>query len=205
MLMFIKIIVNQTSKITIFAALNLREEPDLNKALKRIVIIGPESTGKSTLTTGLAGYFDTAFVPEYARLYLEQLDRPYTASDLEAIARGQISLEDTTAAACHRDLLFCDTDLQVVKVWSEDKYNHCPAWILQEITTRHYDLYLLTDIDMPWQDDPLREHPEPQMRAYFFHIYRDIVQQSGIPFVLVTGNEQQRLARAVAAIQQLLG
>ncbi|PSK93863.1 AAA family ATPase [Taibaiella chishuiensis] len=182
----------------------MQEEFDLDNALKRIVIIGPESTGKSTLTTGLAGYFHTAHVPEYARLYLEQLDRPYTAPDLEAIARGQIALEDKTAAAAGGDLLFCDTDLQVVKVWSEDKYNHCPAWILEAIAMRPYDLYLLTDIDMPWQDDPLREHPEPQMRAYFFHIYKDIVQQSGIPFVLVTGNEQQRLECAVAAIQQVL-
>lgn len=194
---------NLISKITIFAALNIQEDIDLDKAIKRIVIIGPESTGKSTLTSGLARYFDTVFVPEYARGYLEQLSRPYNESDLLLIAKGQVALEEEKALAARNGLLFCDTDLQVMKVWMEDKYNRCDNWVLEQIACRKYDLYLLTDIDMEWQDDPLREHPEPEMRAYFFHIYKDIVQHSCIPFVRVSGNEEARLQTAVTAIKQL--
>ena len=195
---------NLISKLTIFAALNIQEDIDLEHSIKRIVIIGPESTGKSTLTSGLARYFDTVFTPEYAREYLEQLGRPYLETDLLVMARRQAALEEERASRARNGLLFCDTDLQVIKVWSEDKYGQCDAWVLEQIATRKYDLYLLTDIDMLWQDDPLREHPEPEMRAYFFHIYNDIVQHSGIPFVRVSGNEEERLKAAIAAVNQLL-
>ena len=194
---------NLISKITIFAALNIQEDIDLDKAIKRIVIIGPESTGKSTLTSGLARYFDTVFAEEYARGYLELLSRPYNESDLLLIAERQVALEDERASKARNGLLFCDTDLQVMKVWMEDKYGRCATWVLEQIACRKYDLYLLTDIDMAWQDDPLREHPEPEMRAYFFHIYNDIVQHSGIPFVRVSGNEEDRLQTAITAIKQL--
>ncbi len=159
---------NLISKITIFAPLNIQEEIDLEHSIKRIVIIGPESTGKSTLTSGLACYFDTVFVQEYAREYLEELSRPYLEEDLLIMARRQVALEEERAMQARNGLLFCDTDLQVIKVWSEDKYGRCDPWILGQIAVRKYDLYLLTDIDMLWQDDPLREHPEPEMRAYFF-------------------------------------
>lgn len=171
--------------------------------LKRIVIIGPESTGKSTLTQSLAAYFHTSYVPEYARDYLEQLDRPYNENDLLLIARGQVVLEEEKAKLAKGNLIFCDTDLYVIKVWSEDKYSRCHPWILEQIAVRKYDLYLLTDIDMPWQDDPLREHPEPEMRQYFFKIYSDIVQHSGVPFTVVTGTAVQRLEMAVNAIRLL--
>lgn len=164
------------------------------------MIIRPESTGKSTLTQALAAHFNTNYVPEYARDYLEQLHRPYNETDLLLIARGQIALEDEKAATAKGGMIFCDTDLYVIKVWSEDKYNQCHPWVLEQIAIRKYDLYLLTDIDMPWQDDPLREHPEPEMRQYFFNIYSDIVQHSGVPFTKVTGNEEQRLEMAVNAI-----
>lgn len=196
---------NLISKITIFAALNMQDNIDLKNAPKRIVIIGPESTGKSTLTTALALHFGTADVPEYARYYLEQLNRPYNEADMLAMAKGQLALEEERAQQAANGLLFCDTDLQVLKVWSEDKYGRCADWILQQIALRHYDLYLLTDIDMPWQEDPLREHPEPEMRYYFFSIYKDIVQHSGIPFVMVSGNEEQRLDQAVAVVAAMFG
>lgn len=202
--MLIKIIVNLIGKITIFAALNIQEGIDLEHPIKRVVIIGPESTGKSTLASGLARHFDTVFTPEYAREYLEQLSRPYDEADLLVMARRQVALEEERAKQARHGLLFCDTDLQVIKVWSEDKYGQCATWILEQIASRKYDLYLLTDIDMLWQDDPLREHPEPEMRAYFFHIYNDIVQHSGIPFVRVSGNETERLQTAITAIDRML-
>lgn len=172
--------------------------------MKRIVIIGPESTGKSTLTQQLAAYFDTTGIDEYARAYLRDIDRPYVQADLSEIGKGQIRLEDAAAAIADKPWLFCDTDLNVLKVWSESKYGTCDEWILQQIAERRCDFYILTDIDMPWEDDPLREHPEPEMRQHFFDVYKDIVVQSGIPFLIVEGNEQQRLQKAVETITALV-
>ncbi len=170
---------------------------------KRIVIIGPESTGKSTLAKQLAQHLSASSVPEYARAYLENLNRPYVQQDLLTIALGQIETEDTTALLNPDKWLFCDTDLQVIKVWSESKYGTCDEKILQLIAERNYDFYILTDIDMPWQDDPLREHPEPEAREHFFNIYKDIVLHSGLPFVWVKGNELERLEMAVEALGTL--
>ena len=125
--------------------------------IKKIVVIGPESTGKSTLSEALATALHTVWVPEYAREYLEHLNRPYSETDLQAIARGQLLKEGEVAPLVNK-VLICDTDLYVIKVWSEHKYGRCHASILEEIARRKYDLYLLTGIDMPWSPDPLREH-----------------------------------------------
>ena len=177
----------------------------MHTSIKRIVIIGPESTGKSTLTRQLAHRFHTVAIEEYARPYLENIDRPYNEADLLHIAKGQLLQEDNAARSLNQPLLFCDTDLQVIKVWSESKYGSCDEWILQQIAIRHYDFYILTDIDMPWADDPLREHPEPEMRLHFFNVYKDIVVNSGIPFMIVKGNEKERLEAAVEVVMGLMG
>lgn len=171
--------------------------------MKRIVIIGPESTGKSTLTQQLAVHFNAIAIDEFARAYLSEIGRPYVQEDLLEIGKGQIALEDAAASSGNNKWLFFDTDLYVLKVWSESKYGTCDEWILQQIAERQYDFYILTDIDMPWQDDPLREHPEPEMRQHFFNIYKDIVIHSGLPFIIVRGNEQERLEKAVEAITVL--
>lgn len=170
----------------------------------RVVIIGPESTGKSTLTRQLAAHFDTAYADEYAREYLEQRGGIYSREDLTAIAIGQIREEEKAIDLAANGLVFLDTDLYVVKVWSESKYGTCDEVILKQIAERRYDLYILTDIDMPWEEDPLREHPEPEMRDYFFSIYKDIVQESRVPFVVVKGNEAARLLTAIHAVQSVL-
>lgn len=162
-------------------------------SIRKIVVIGPESTGKSSLSEALAGELKTAWVPEYAREYLEKLGRPYVQDDLLAIARGQVRTEDKLAGEANK-LLVCDTDLNVIKVWSEHKYQSCHRYVLQEIARRKYDMYLLTNIDVPWTDDPLREHPAPAERAYFYNVYRDIVQNSGVPWLDVRGSFSERLS-----------
>jgi NadR type nicotinamide-nucleotide adenylyltransferase len=172
-------------------------------SIRKVVVIGPESTGKSTLSKDLATALQTIWVPEYAREYLEHLGRPYTETDLLEIAKGQVQNEDQLAAQVN-ELLICDTDLHVVKVWSQHKYGRCHKWILEEIARRDYDLYLLTYIDVIWEDDPLREHPEEGQRHYFYNIYKDIVQQSGLPWADIRGNNEQRLQTAMAAIKQYL-
>ena len=167
--------------------------------VKKIVVIGPESTGKSTLSEALAKELNTVWAREAAREYLEQLGKPYAEEDLQAIAILQV-LEEEEALQTANKYAICDTDLQVIKVWSEAKYGRCNRWILEQIAERTCDLYLLTDIDMPWQDDPLREHPAPEERQYFFNIYKDIVQESGVPWVVVSGTHEERLKTALQAI-----
>lgn len=168
--------------------------------VKKIVVIGPESTGKSTLSAAMARELDTLWVPEYARAYLEQLGRPYTYEDLLAIAKGQIDTEDQLSAKANKHII-CDTDLQVIKVWSNAKYNRCHRWVLEQIASRKYDLYLLTNIDTIWEDDPLREHPAPEERAYFYNLYSDIVQNSGLPWVNISGSHEERLKKALDAVK----
>jgi NadR type nicotinamide-nucleotide adenylyltransferase len=171
--------------------------------MKKVVVLGPESTGKSTLSEKLAAHFNTVWTPEYAREYLDELGRPYEQGDLLEIARGQLRLEDEKARQASR-LLICDTDLYVLKVWSEHKYGHADPRILEQIAARPYDLYLLTYIDIPWQEDPQREYPDPQMREYFYRIYRDIVVNAGVPWADIRGSFEEREKAAIAAVDKLI-
>ncbi|RYE24234.1 MAG: ATPase [Sphingobacteriales bacterium] len=167
-----------------------------------MVVIGPESTGKSTLSEALAKELNTVWVPEYARGYLEQIGRLYVQNDLVEIAKGQLKSEDDLLAKAN-DYLICDTDLYVLKVWSEAKYGHCDKQILEEIAQRKYDLYLLTYIDIEWQDDPLREHPEAHERSYFYRQYLEIAQNSGVPWANIRGKEDERLQASLTAIKAI--
>lgn len=166
------------------------------------MITGPESTGKSTLSQALAEQLDTVWVAEYAREYIGKLDRPYQEEDLLKIAKGQIAAEEAQLLHARNGLLICDTDLYVIKVWSEHRYNNCHAYILEEIATRKYDHYLLCSIDLPWEYDPQREYPELAEREYFFNIYQDIVQQSGVPWTLISGNPEERLHKSIETIKK---
>lgn len=174
-------------------------------ALKKIVIIGPESTGKSTLCEGLARHYHTDWVPEYAREYLTTHGMSYTYEDLPIIARGQLTQENSRAAAlAGSDLLFIDTDLYVMKVWSEFVFGRCESWILEEIASRRYDGYLLCRTDLPWATDVLREYPDLATREKLFHIYRDILVNQAVPWVEIGGLADQRLQRGIEAVDKLL-
>lgn len=164
------------------------------------MVIGPESTGKSTLSKALAENLNTVWVQEYAREYLENKGRAYQEKDLLEMAKGQIHSEDHLIAQANKYLI-CDTDLYVYKVWSEHAYHQCHSWILEQIAIRHYDLYLLTDIDIPWVEDPLREHSNPYWRSYFYNQYKDIVSSSGVPWGNVNGTEDERLSTALKLIR----
>jgi NadR type nicotinamide-nucleotide adenylyltransferase len=171
--------------------------------LKKIVVIGPESTGKSTLCEGLAAHYHTGWVREYAREYLEEHGMDYSYETLTKVARGQLALEDVGAA--HGDgLLFIDTDLYVIKVWSEYVFGRCEVWILDEIVRRKYDAYLLCNTDLPWTNDPLREYPDPGIRERLFHIYKDLLVNQTVPWAVVSGSAGERLERAIDAVGRLL-
>jgi NadR type nicotinamide-nucleotide adenylyltransferase len=167
---------------------------------KRVAIIGPECTGKSELSKFLAQHFQTEWVPEYARAYIDNLRRPYNQSDLIVIAHGQVRLEDEYARDANT-FLFCDTNLYVIKVWSMFKYGNCEKEILDQITDRKYDLYLLTYVDLPWEADPLREHPTKREELY--NIYLNEMKNQSVPFVEIKGEREQRQATAIQAIEKL--
>jgi NadR type nicotinamide-nucleotide adenylyltransferase len=169
--------------------------------IKKVVILGPECTGKSELSEYLAKEFDTVWVEEYARTYIESLDRAYTAEDLPIIARGQLSLEDALTRKAKR-VLICDTDLYVIKVWSNFKYGYCDPQILESIASRKYDLYLLSYIDIPWQFDPLREHPDE--RDVLFELYHQEMQNQSVPFKIIKGSREERRRVAKDAVKNLL-
>ena len=168
---------------------------------KKVAIIGPECTGKSELSHHLADHFTTEWVPEYARAYLDKLRRPYTQDDLIKIAHGQLRLEDEYTIDAN-NFLICDTNLYVIKIWSMFKYGNCPEEILKTIASRKYDLYLLTYVDSPWQDDPLREHPTKREELY--QIYLNEMKNQPVPFVEIKGDREQRKATAVSAIEKML-
>jgi NadR type nicotinamide-nucleotide adenylyltransferase len=175
--------------------------PSLHKSLKKVCVIGPECTGKSDLSKFLSEYYKTSCVEEYARAYISRLNRPYEQSDLLKIAHGQLRMEDEWVNDTNR-VMICDTNLIVVKVWSEFKYGNCEEEILNLIENRVYDLYLLTYIDVPWEDDPQREHPDK--REHFWQIYKNEVDKTKVPFVEIGGSREERRKRAIAAIDQLL-
>lgn len=168
--------------------------------VKKIVVLGGESTGKSTLCEALALHYKTVWVREYAREYLEKTKGHYGYDDLLAIAKGQTELEEKLLPLANQ-LIFYDTDLHVLKVWSEHKYQQCHAFIHQQILSRKYDAYLLTAPDFPWQHDILREHPEPEMRKYFFELYKSMIEKNKTPYCIVTGNEKQRFDTATDFIE----
>jgi NadR type nicotinamide-nucleotide adenylyltransferase len=169
--------------------------------LIKAAITGPESTGKSTLASTLAQYYKTVWVPEYAREYLNKLKRPYTFEDVEKIAAKQIELEDKLASTAG-NLLFCDTELIVIKIWMEFKYLSVPDWINREIGKRKYDVVLLCDIDIPWMPDPLRENPD--LRSYFFNWFKREIEANDQKYFIISGNETQRKKQAVEVIDKII-
>lgn len=170
-------------------------------SVKKVAVIGPECTGKSDLSAFLATHFKTEWVPEYARGYIDNLVRPYVQSDLLTIAHGQLRIEDEFARSSNK-VLICDTNLYVIKVWSEFKFGNCDPEILNHIATRKYDLYLLTYVDIPWESDPLREHPHKRQELY--DIYLREMQNQQVPFLEIKGEKDTRRAAAVKAVERIL-
>lgn len=193
--------------------------------LKKIVVIGPESTGKSTLCEQLAQHYTTLWCPEYAREYLSAHGTKYSYDDLLTIAIGQVELEEKFESAVgsqqsavgsresgvksrkgenDSELLFIDTDMYVMKVWCEFVFGKCHQFILEQIATRKYDLYLLCSIDLEWKYDVLREHPNVETRKKLYDIYKTILQDQPTPWTEIDGNNEQRIQKAIRVVDSLL-
>lgn len=181
--------------------------------IQKIVITGPESTGKSTLCRQLANHYNTLWVSEFAREFLMKTGNKYSYEDLLTIARGQLSLEDEyLQSLIHKtgkkkseqgelpSILFVDTDMYVMKVWCEFVFGKCHPWILEQIAKREYDYYLLCNVDLPWIQDELREYPMLETRQELFKIYKDLLVNQLTPWSLISGNDKERLNNAVSVI-----
>lgn len=171
----------------------------------RVSLTGPESTGKSTLAAQLAAHYGTTFAPEFAREYLADSGPHYSAKDLEEIARGQLAAEATAVAQAEahgHGLVFFDSDLLVIKIWFEHSFGSCPEWIMQAIACQHYDLVLLMGVDLPWQPDPLREHPH--LRQHFYDLYQRVLREQISNFAEVAGDYRRRFAQACFLVDELL-
>jgi nicotinamide riboside kinase len=170
----------------------------------KIAIFGPESTGKTTLATQLAEYYNTAWVPEFARDYLqEKLDRGHgicDANDMLPIAYGQTKLENDSILKAKK-YLFCDTNLLVTKVFSELYYNFCDPSLDKAARAHQYDLFFLTDIDVPWEKDELRDSPNG--RETIFGVFKQSLIDNNKPFITISGDKETRLEKAVAIIEDL--
>lgn len=169
--------------------------------VKRVVVYGPESTGKSTLTRNLARHYDTVFVSEYARGYLDHKGAVCEPRDIIPIARGHLAAEEALARQANR-VLFIDTDSVTTALYSDWYYGRVPDEVAELAARRRHDLHLLLDVDVPWVADPQRDQPHrrEELRDRF---HRELVER-GWPFVWVRGSWDERWATATAAVDALL-
>jgi NadR type nicotinamide-nucleotide adenylyltransferase len=170
--------------------------------VKRIALLGAESTGKTTLARSLALRFQTLWVPEYARDYVNLNPGPVSQESIEYIAKEQLTQENRAAVRANQ-FLFCDTEFIVAKVWCIDVHSSCPVWIESQIHEHKYDLYLLTSNDLPWVADPARVNA--QRRDYFFNWYKRELTEYNLPFEIIYGRYEQRLLNAIRALEKHFG
>ncbi|CAL2089262.1 HTH-type transcriptional regulator, transcriptional repressor of NAD biosynthesis genes [Tenacibaculum sp. 190524A05c] len=174
--------------------------------LVKVVLFGPESTGKTTLSRQLARHYNTVWAPEYAREYLQDKwnneRKTCEESDLIPIAIGQMDLENSLAKKADK-LLICDTDLLETKVYSEEYYGGFVDPLLDEFAIKNtYDIYFLTYIDTPWEEDDLRDRPE--QREEMFNAFKNALEKYNRPYVLLKGDKETRLKKATQIIDDLI-
>ncbi|OLF39594.1 MULTISPECIES: AAA family ATPase [unclassified Psychrobacter] len=190
------------------------------KSVIKIAILGAESTGKTTLCRDLATHFGSPWVPEYMRIYLQEKwdneQMTCTWDDLLPIAQGQIKLENTLAQQAAQDCLsrldtetvtdtqkylFCDTSLFELMVYSNWYYGDCPDALTQAALAHHYDLILLTKVDIPWVADDLRDapHEREEISTYF----ESQLNQYNKSFRRIGGDRDERVRRVVSYLKHL--
>ena len=173
----------------------------MNTHIPKIAVVGPESTGKSTLSAYLAKHYHTVWVPEFAREYCEKLTEPCTWQDEINMFYGQLALEQELLPQVNK-LLICDTTFITVKIWSEYTFGRAPQEVLDELPKHPYDLYLLLDIDLPWEEDPLRDFPD--MREHFMEVWHKELKALNANYVVIKGEGDERYDNAVKAIDSFI-
>ena len=171
--------------------------PVRERFAKTICLHGPESTGKSTLAPALAAHFDTLWLPEYGRTYCETFGLALTMADLLAIGRTHAAMTRAAKRQCNRRLIL-DTDPLMTAAWADMLFERSDTWFDRFSETA--DLYLLLDIDMPWVDDGTRFFGDEGRRRRFFECSKQQLEKRGLPYVLIGGPAEERLARSIEAI-----
>lgn len=177
-------------------------EKGAKKEIKRIVLIGAESTGKTELSEFLSGKYNTVSVPEYAREYIENLKRPYIYDDVEHIADKQIELENEYYQKADK-ILFYDTYLIITKIWFKLVFNKVPDWVDKKIKNSNIDLFLLCNNDIPWIPDPVRENGGA-MREQLFEIYKEELNKLEFNYKIVKGKGDDRFNNALKHVNEFL-
>lgn len=172
------------------------------KQLIKIAVVGPESTGKSTIAEQLARQLGTVCVPEYAREYCRHLNREYTLQDEMNMFYGQVALERSLVPLAQNNVLVCDTMFLTIKIWCDHLFGRTPGEVLASLQTDRYDLYLLMDIDLPWEDDPLRDFPK--LREHFMGVWHQELKAIDANYVVVSGLGEQRYENAWEAVRKFL-
>ena len=169
--------------------------------IARVVITGPESTGKTALAQALAEKWGSLWIPEYARQYVENLDRPYNYEDVVTIAEHQIAEEAGFGSTIHDGILFFDTWLIITKVWLDLVFGRCPEWITEHIRSSKIDLCLVCDTDLPWVEDAVRENGG-EKRDQLLQVYCDEIRSFGFQYEIITGFGQVRTENAMKALSK---
>ena len=174
------------------------------RKINKIVIIGPESTGKSSMCEMLAKHYHTIWVKEYAREYLLKNGTNYKYENLFEIAQGQRELEKQALEklTSNQNIFFVDTDMYVIKVWSEFVFNKCDNRILNQIVKSDADLYLLLNTDLPWVKDELREYPDNKTREKLFHFYKEEMTEQKKPWHIISGQGNERFVNALKVVEK---
>ncbi|MEA3445583.1 MAG: ATP-binding protein [Bacteroidota bacterium] len=166
--------------------------------IRKIVITGAESTGKTELAKGLAEHYNSVWVPEFARQYIETLNRPYNYHDVELIAKKQILSEEKIKEKAH-DIIFYDTWLIITKIWFSEVYKKVPSWLNQHIEKSNIDLFLVCENDIAWIPDPVRENRDK--RGFLQSLYIEEIEKLKRPWELIKGNGKLRFDNAIRAIK----
>lgn len=164
----------------------------------KISLVGPESSGKTTLAGALAEALGCLWVPEHARDHLAATGGAYGPDDLLRIARGQVLAEER-ALADGPPFLVCDTDLVTIVVWSQEKYGRCDPWIMEQARARVYTHRFLLTPDMPWVPDPLRENPHDRDRLFTVHCR--VLEELGLSYTILQGALDVRLQEALRLVR----
>lgn len=168
----------------------------------KIVLTGPESTGKSKLCCFLANNYQTICSPEYAREYIEALNRDYTFEDVEIIAKKQIELEELMLQRANK-ILFVDTSLIITKVWFDVVFNRTPKWLHQKIDNNLADFFLLCNTDVQWKEDSVRENGG-KMRDVLFEKYKNELEYLGVDYKIISGIGKTREKNALESVEKYL-
>ena len=172
----------------------------LFRSIKKIVLIGSESTGKTELAEHLAKLYNTVNIPEYARVYIESLNRTYNYQDVEKIAMKQVEQEKIFSKNANK-ILFYDTYLIITKIWFHHVFHHVPNWIDMHLKNADIDLFLLCNNDIEWKYDPSRENPD--LREYLFEKYKSELKNYKFNYRIVKGRGEKRFENAERYVKEL--